>query len=247
MAKKKPALAGRPQPQRSPSDKKKPGSLRLRKLNHGENIFPAIPFRTYRRERQGPLPTYLRANGRQDKDFSAKGGKASQAQNAARKNGRKTKTAGKDSPPRRARGGAFWAKKSPAACPQSKSRKKNSGSDGAGAVRRRWLPGSELAWPAKRERAPYGSEPTCTDGKKKSALTQRPSPTKKTRRKKSPAATYFRATKALSSAQESLTSVFGMGTGIASPPWPPDNNNQIITSNNEGKKREDGGRQKRPG
>ena len=121
-----------------------------------------------------------------------------------------------------------------------------SGSDGAGAVRRRWLPGSELAWPAKRERAPYGSEPTCTDGKKKSALTQRPSPTKKTRRKKSPAATYFRATKALSSAQESLTSVFGMGTGIASPPWPPDNNNQIITSNNEGKKREDKGRQKRP-
>ena len=65
--------------------------------------------------------------------------------------------------------------------------------------------------------------------------------------KKSPAATYFRASKALSSAQESLTSVFGMGTGIASPPWPPDNNNQIITSNNEGKKREDMGRQKRPG
>ena len=30
--------------------------------------------------------------------------------------------------------------------------------------------------------------------------------------------------------------MFGMGTGIASPPWPPDNNNQIITSNNEGKK-----------
>ena len=50
--------------------------------------------------------------------------------------------------------------------------------------------------------------------------------------KKSPAATYFRAAKALSSAQESLTSVFGMGTGIASPPWPPDNNNQVITSNN---------------
>ena len=59
--------------------------------------------------------------------------------------------------------------------------------------------------------------------------------------KKSPAATYFRAAKALSSAQESLTSVFGMGTGIASPPWPPDNNNQIITSNNGGKKREDCG------
>ena len=27
--------------------------------------------------------------------------------------------------------------------------------------------------------------------------------------------------RAVSSAQESLTSVFGMGTGIASPPWPP--------------------------
>ena len=39
--------------------------------------------------------------------------------------------------------------------------------------------------------------------------------------KKKPAATYFPATKAVSSAQESLTSVFGMGTGIASPPWPP--------------------------
>ena len=39
--------------------------------------------------------------------------------------------------------------------------------------------------------------------------------------KKKPAATYFPATKAVSSAQESLTSVFGMGTGIASPLWPP--------------------------
>ena len=65
--------------------------------------------------------------------------------------------------------------------------------------------------------------------------------------KKSPAATYFRASKALSSAQESLTSVFGMGTGIASPPWPPDRINRFNSSNNEGKKREDGGRQKRPG
>ena len=68
--------------------------------------------------------------------------------------------------------------------------------------------------------------------------------TKRFGQKKSPAATYFRGAKPLSSARESLTSVFGMGTGIASPPWPPDNNNQIITSNNEGKKREDGGRQK---
>ena len=47
-------------------------------------------------------------------------------------------------------------------------------------------------------------------------------PMKDPQTKKSPAATYFRAAKALSSAQESLTSVFGMGTGIASPPWPPD-------------------------
>ena len=38
--------------------------------------------------------------------------------------------------------------------------------------------------------------------------------------KKEPAATYFPAL-AVSSAQESLTSVFGMGTGMASPPWPP--------------------------
>ena len=49
-------------------DKKKPGSLRLRKLNHGENIFPAIPFRTKRREWQGPLPTYLRAKRLEDKN-----------------------------------------------------------------------------------------------------------------------------------------------------------------------------------
>ena len=53
--------------------------------------------------------------------------------------------------------------------------------------------------------------------------------------KKSPAATYFRAAKALSSAQESLTSVFGMGTGIASPPWPPDKINRLNSSNNWGK------------
>ena len=48
------------------------------------------------------------------------------------------------------------------------------------------------------------------------------------KQKKSPAATYFRATKALSSAQEGLTSVFGMGTGIAPPPWPPDEINSLI-------------------
>ena len=41
-------------------------------------------------------------------------------------------------------------------------------------------------------------------------------------KKKSLAATYFPTTKAVSSALESLTSVFGMGTGIASPLWPPD-------------------------
>ena len=33
---------------------------------------------------------------------------------------------------------------------------------------------------------------------------------------------HFPTTKAVSSALESLTSVFGMGTGIASPLWPPD-------------------------
>ena len=38
--------------------------------------------------------------------------------------------------------------------------------------------------------------------------------------KKKPAATYFPAI-AVSSALESLTSVFGMGTGITSPLWPP--------------------------
>ena len=38
--------------------------------------------------------------------------------------------------------------------------------------------------------------------------------------RKSPAATYF-PTNAVSLAQESLTSVFGMGTGITSPLWPP--------------------------
>ena len=35
---------------------------------------------------------------------------------------------------------------------------------------------------------------------------------------KEPAATYFRTQRALSSAQGSLASVFGMGTGISSPP-----------------------------
>ena len=39
-------------------------------------------------------------------------------------------------------------------------------------------------------------------------------------RKEKPAATYFPAL-AVSSAQEGLTSVFGMGTGIAPPLWPP--------------------------
>ena len=39
--------------------------------------------------------------------------------------------------------------------------------------------------------------------------------------KKKPAATYFPGTDPVSSAQGSLTSVFGMGTGISSPPWPP--------------------------
>ena len=39
-------------------------------------------------------------------------------------------------------------------------------------------------------------------------------------KRKSPAATYF-PTNAVSLAQESLTSVFGMGTGITSPLWPP--------------------------
>ena len=40
--------------------------------------------------------------------------------------------------------------------------------------------------------------------------------------KKSLAATYVPTARAVSSALESLTSVFGMGTGIASPLWPPD-------------------------
>ena len=39
-------------------------------------------------------------------------------------------------------------------------------------------------------------------------------------KRKKPAATYFPAL-AVSSAQEGLTSVFGMGTGIAPPLWPP--------------------------
>ena len=50
---------------------------------------------------------------------------------------------------------------------------------------------------------------------------EKKSPDKGTGTKKSPAATYFPARRAVSSAQESLTSVFGMGTGIASPLWPP--------------------------
>ena len=44
---------------------------------------------------------------------------------------------------------------------------------------------------------------------------------KKDLKKKKPAATYFPGTDPVSSAPESLTSVFGMGTGIASPSWPP--------------------------
>ena len=43
---------------------------------------------------------------------------------------------------------------------------------------------------------------------------------KKDLKRKKPAATYFPAL-AVSSAQEGLTSVFGMGTGIAPPLWPP--------------------------
>ena len=41
------------------------------------------------------------------------------------------------------------------------------------------------------------------------------------REKKKPAAAYFPALWAVSSALEGLTSVFGMGTGMAPPPWPP--------------------------
>ena len=56
--------------------------------------------------------------------------------------------------------------------------------------------------------------------------------------KKSLAATYFPA-KAVSSAQESLTSVFGMGTGITSPLWPPGKINKLKTGGrNEDKKME---------
>ena len=40
-------------------------------------------------------------------------------------------------------------------------------------------------------------------------------------REKSLAATYFPAVAAVSSALEGLTSVFGMGTGISPPLWPP--------------------------
>ena len=40
-------------------------------------------------------------------------------------------------------------------------------------------------------------------------------------REKSLAATYFPAVAAVSSASEGLTSVFGMGTGISPPLWPP--------------------------
>ena len=42
-------------------------------------------------------------------------------------------------------------------------------------------------------------------------------------KKKKPAATYFPA-RAVSSAREGLTSVFGMGTGMTPPLWPPANN-----------------------
>ena len=41
------------------------------------------------------------------------------------------------------------------------------------------------------------------------------------KREKSLAATYFPAVAAVSSALEGLTSVFGMGTGISPPLWPP--------------------------
>ena len=46
-------------------------------------------------------------------------------------------------------------------------------------------------------------------------------PCGKNKIKKSLAATYFPAVAAVSSAREGLTSVFGMGTGIPPPPWPP--------------------------
>ena len=39
--------------------------------------------------------------------------------------------------------------------------------------------------------------------------------------KKGPAATYSPATNAVPSALEGLTTVFGMGTGMAPPLWPP--------------------------
>ena len=42
--------------------------------------------------------------------------------------------------------------------------------------------------------------------------------------KKEPGSYLLSRLEAVSSAQGSLTSVFGMGTGISSPPWPPGNN-----------------------
>ena len=96
------------------------------------------------------------------------------------------------------------------------------GSPLAGKRRRRWLPKSECSL--------NGTTPT---------------PKKRSQTKKSPAATYFRAAKALSSAQESLTSVFGMGTGIASPPWPPDIKNNFKSE--PGNLWEDAGLKKLPG
>ena len=42
-----------------------------------------------------------------------------------------------------------------------------------------------------------------------------------TKIKKGPAATYSPATNAVPSALEGLTTVFGMGTGMAPPLWPP--------------------------
>ena len=42
--------------------------------------------------------------------------------------------------------------------------------------------------------------------------------------KKEPGSCLLSRLEAVSSAQGSLTSVFGMGTGISSPPWPPGNN-----------------------
>ena len=88
----------------------------------------------------------------------------------------------------------------------------------------------------ERRRESLGREPETFRADKK--IPRRASRPAGLQTKKSPAATYFRASKALSSAQESLTSVFGMGTGIASPPWPPDKINQLNCPTT-GEKRED--------